>query len=259
MELRQHPAGNYRFLTGIAPYSSAVIADAGYTLARFEFTSPLPYRQAFREIAAMLERVGRPPQALCAVELRIPAPLSFQGFADFNAEYCAILQDWDTYVDGANPVARTNVAPGVPGIPEPSTFAFTLTLPATDAPATLAAPEAFVVAGAGDLHDQADLSPAAIVRPDDTSALAMQEKARTVLQVMEDRLHGIGKTWSDVARTNVYTVEALEPILTTTLLPRLGEAAIQGVNWYYSRPPIAGLAYEMDLRSVGMDMRIFAG
>ncbi|MEX1021192.1 MAG: hypothetical protein WDZ49_16145 [Litorilinea sp.] len=258
MELQQHPRGNYHFLTGIAPYSSAVIADPGYTLARFEFPQPVPYQTGFARIAALLEQLGRPRQALCAVELRIPEPLPFQGFIDFNQEYCTTLQEWDIYVDGVNPVARTNVAPGIEGVYTASTHAFTLTLPtAQHLPlAGVVRPVTFVVAGAGDLRDQADLSTAAIVRPNDTSPDAMRVKAETVLDVMEARLAGIGCHWNQVAQANVYTVEPLDSIMQSHLLPRLGTAAIQGVNWYYSRPPIAGLAYEMDLRSVGMELRI---
>jgi hypothetical protein len=264
MKLQQHPLGNYHFLTGIAPYSAGVVADEGYTLARFQLIKPLPYRVGFDRIAALLEGLDRPKQALCAIELRIPEPLSFQGFIDFNAGYCEILRAWDIYVGDSNPVARTNVAPAVAPPAEPSLFAFTITLPmeaitalARHAPSTLELPpSSFVVAGAGDLRDQADLRAEAIVRPNETSPEAMVEKAAAVLQVMHDRLVGLGGVWDDVAAANVYTVHPLHALLESTLLPRLGAAAIHGVNWYYSRPPIAGLEFEMDLRNVALDLRI---
>lgn len=257
MELRQHPKGNYRFLTGIAPYSSAVIADSGYTLARFEFPSPIPYRTGFDRVASLLNHLNRPTQALCAMELRIPAPLPFAGFIEFNAEYTAILQAWDIYVDDVNPVARTNVAPGVAGVTEPSLHAFTLTLPQQLAGLTEhTRSDTFIVAGAGDLNDQADLRAEAIVAPGDTSDAGMAAKTETVLQVMEERLTGIGRAWEHVSATNIYTVQPLAQRLESMLLPRLGAAALRGVNWYYSRPPIAGLEYEMDLRNVGLEVRL---
>lgn len=265
MSLHQHPVGNYRFLTGIAPYSSAVIADPGYTLVRGQFPAPIPYRAAFERISTLLDQFHRPKQSLCAVELRIPAPLSFQGFIAFNQEYCSILHDWDIYVGDANPVARTNVAPGQAAPVEPAIYAFTftVTLNVANAPsaqgfsATLSpdSSPAFVVAGAGDLRDQAQLHADAIVRPDETSPDAMQEKAATVLDVMEERLTGIGRSWEHVATTNVYTVQPIDRIHNAQLLPRLGAAAIHGVNWVYSHPPIAGLAFEMDLRTVGLNIR----
>ena len=37
--------------------------------------------------------------ALCAMELRSPAPFTMQGFIDFNREYCAVLKAWGLYVD----------------------------------------------------------------------------------------------------------------------------------------------------------------
>lgn len=257
MELQQHPRGNYQFLTGIAPYSSAVIAAPGYTLVRAYLARPVPYRNGFERIARLLSQFNRPKQALCAVELRIPAPLPFQGFIDFNREYCTILQDWDIYVGETNPVARTNVAPGTAPPAEPSIHAFTFTMPHhLFAAYGIRQSSTFVVAGAGDLRDQADLRAEAIVRPGDTSAPAMQEKAATVLQVMEDRLTGIGRGWEDVTVTNVYTVHPLDTIHDSLLLPQLGAAAIHGVNWYHSRPPIAGLEFEMDLRTVGLSIQI---
>ena len=44
--------------------------------------------------------------------LRSPAPFSFPGFDEFNARYVEMLKAWDLLLDGVNPVARTNVAPG---------------------------------------------------------------------------------------------------------------------------------------------------
>lgn len=109
--LTANPRGNYHFLPGIAPYSSGAVADPGYEVVHLVFHRPAPYRRGFEVIEAHLRDVGRPRQALCGVELRSPAPFTRQGFAEFNASYCALLEGWDLHVDGQNPVARTNVAP----------------------------------------------------------------------------------------------------------------------------------------------------
>ena len=143
--------------------------------------------------------------------------------------------------------ARTNVAPAAAAPPESSIYAFTFTAPAQ---AALAYPT-FVVAGAGDLRDQADLTPAAIVRPGDTSHEALVEKANTVMDVMSERLQGLGVDWPQVTTVDLYTTHSLDHFLEPVLLPKLGPVALHGVHWYYSRPPIAGLEYEMDLRHVG--------
>src|SRR5689334_18261653 len=113
MELIDNPHGGYRFLTGIAPYSSGVLAAPGYEIVRVTLHAPPPYQPGFELIERFLAEQGRPRAALCAVELRTPSPWSFEGFAGFNAEYQGLLATWDLLLDGRNPIARTNVAPQI--------------------------------------------------------------------------------------------------------------------------------------------------
>ena len=193
MQLYDNPQGNYRFASGIAPYSSGVVAADGYEIVHATLRRPLPLHQGFDRIARQLAAVGRPRHALCAVELRIPAPLSFAGFIEFNGGYQQILRDWDLPLHGRNPVARTNIAPAVFPPDVPSVYAFSYTVPAPDA-----TPPTFIIAGAGDLRDQAEMSDAAIVRAGETSADALREKAATVMDVMLARLAGVGMTWAEV-------------------------------------------------------------
>jgi hypothetical protein len=40
------------------------------------------------------------------------------------------------------------------------------------------------------------------------------------------------------------------------LLPRIGTAALKGMTWHYSRPPIVDIEFEMDLRGVAREMVI---
>ena len=107
----------------------------------------------------------------------------------------------------------------------------------------------FVAAGSGELRP-GPASRASVVRPDETSADALREKAAHVMGVMQARLTGLGATWADVTAVGVYTVHPLESFLATEVLAAMGPAGIHGVHWYLSHPPIAGLAYEMDLRGV---------
>src|SRR5690349_3187325 len=95
MPVIEHPRGDYRFLTGIAPYSSSVTAQPGFVLHRAQFATPQPLQQGFAQIASYLAALGRPRQALCAMELRIPDPLSFEGFISFNSGYRTILTEWE--------------------------------------------------------------------------------------------------------------------------------------------------------------------
>jgi len=184
------------------------------------------------------------------VELRLPAPLPFDGFTDFNAGYRSLLSDWSLLLDGRNPVARTNVAPEVQPPSEPSLYAFSFTRPSQ--PRSL---PTFIVAGAGDLNDQAALLPSAVVRAGETSTDALREKAACVMQVMHDRLHGLGRNWDEVTTTNVYTIQPLETFLKRAILDVAGTPAIHGLHWHYSHPPIADLIFEMDVR--GVDRELF--
>lgn len=250
MELLPHPTGNYSFCTGIAPYSAGVVAQPGYEIVRITLHESLPYRQGFDQIDRHLSTIGRPRQALCAIELRLPQPRSFTGFIDFNRDYRAILADWVILVGEHNPVARTNIAPAFAPPTEPSLYAFSYTVPSTTARPT------FIVAGAGDLVDQATLSPDAVVRPGETSAHALQEKAATVMGVMEERLFGLQMNWDAVTAVTVYTIYPVRPLLVNGILRKIGPAAAHGIHWFYSHPPIANLAFEMDLRGIQQEIRL---
>ena len=147
---------------------------------------------------------------------RSPRPYSFQGFADFNRTYAAVLGEWGVFVDGANPVARTNVAPvvGAPG--EPSLYGFSFTQPC----ASEASPT-FVVAGGGELPEGV-LDRDGIVALGDVSTKGLAVKARFVMDLMENRLRGLGVDWSSVTAIDVYTMHNLTPILPEIVLERAG-------------------------------------
>jgi len=250
MKLLVNPGGNYRFLSGIAPYSSGVVAMPGYEIVRVTLHRPQPYRPGFELIDRHLQARSRPRQALCAIELRSPKPFTFAGFAEFNQGYQRLLADWELLVEGHNPIARTNVAPEVQPPAEPVLYAFSYTLPCTkpDRPGT------FVIAGAGDLRE-GHLSPEAIIRSAETSTEAMREKAAYVVATMQARLTGLQRTWAEVTEVDIYTVQPVQPFLAAEILPVLGPAASHGVHWFYSRPPIIGLEFEMDMRGVRREIR----
>ena len=242
---RDVPSGGYRFLPGIAPYSSGVVATPDHEVIHVTLRAPVPWRDGFALIDRRLRDQDRPRSALCAIALRSPRPFTFDGFAEFNAGYRALLDAWGLLVDGANPIARTNVAPLVAPPSEPSLYGFAYTVPGTTSRPT------FVVAGAGEV---VELATERIVRRGETSPDAMREKAAFVMDVMQTRLHGLGAQWADVTAIDVYTPHPIEPFVRDVLLGAAGPAAIHGVRWFPSRPPIVGLEYEMDLRGVARDL-----
>ena len=189
----------------------------------------------------------RSKTALCGIELRSPAPFTFDGFAAFNEGYRKLLAEWDILVGDDNPIPRTNVAPVAAAPSEPSLYAFSYTQPgATPAPS-------FIVAGAGELKDRAQ-GPEGIVRHRDTSPDGMREKARFVMAIMQDRLRTLGGDWPRVTAIDIYTAEPIHHLVLDEVLKPAGAAAIHGVHWYPSRPPIRGLDYEMDLRGVAREL-----
>jgi hypothetical protein len=244
---RDVAAGNYRFLPGIAPFSSGVAANAGHQMVHANLRAPIPWRAGFALIDRHLRAEGRPRAALAAIELRSPAPFTFDGFDTFNAGYQALLKEWNLLVDGANPLARTNVAPVTGAPPEPSLYGFGYTVPgATERPT-------FIVAGAGEMRERG-VGVAGIVRHGETSAAAMREKAAHVMRIMQSRLQGLGVAWSDVTAIDIYTAQPIESFVADAVLTPAGAAAVHGVRWFPSRPPVIGLEYEMDLRGVAREL-----
>jgi hypothetical protein len=241
-----NPPGGYSFLRGIAPYSAGVVANPAFKIERVRMATPLPLDEAFVRMDARLAALGRPPQALCGMELRSPAPFTFDGFKQFNAVYVQHLEHRGILLNGLNPIARTNVAPGIAPPSEPAVYAFSYTIPArTDR-------RSFIVAGAGELPE-GSLQPDDVVRRGESSLDAMTEKVRFVLGLMDGRVVGLGATWDEVTAINVYTVHDIVPFLTSQILPRTGNAR-NGVTWHYTLPPIQEIEYEMDVRGCSSEL-----
>jgi hypothetical protein len=250
MALIDHPTGDYRFLPGIAPYSCGVVSKPGFEIVHVVLQEPVAVAKGFSLITDYLAAKGRPRSALCAIALRSPRPYTFAGFAEFNAGYASVLQSWGVFVDGVNPIARTNVAPVFAAPSEPVLYAFSYSRPCSEA-----GPATFIVAGAGELPEGA-LSRDGIVALGDVSPQGLEVKARFVMDLMESRLRGLGVDWSTVGVVDVYTAHSLTPLLSTVLLERLGATAVHGVHWHFSRPPIEDIEYEMDVRGVRTEIRL---
>jgi hypothetical protein len=250
MPLMDHPEGNYRFLPGIAPYSCGAVSIPGFEIVHAIFQQPLPYRAGFERIAGHLAAASRPKAALCGVELRSPAPFSFPGFAAFNGEYASILKEWGLFVNGINPVARTNVAPVIrpPAKPVLYGFSYTRTCAAVQ-------PATFVVAGAGELPEGI-LAAESIVALGDTSPNGMMTKAEFVMDLMQNRLSGLGADWLMVNAIEVYTIHSIDSILPDVVLKRAGAASVHGIRWHYTRPPITDIEFEMDLRGTRTELHL---
>ena len=237
--------GGYRYVRGPFQYSGGAAAEPGFAIERVRFQRPLPIVEGFVAIEAHLKSLDRPLTAFCACELRSPAPFTEEGFVAFNRVYVGTLERWGIFKDEENPVARSNVCPEVDPPPEPSFIAFSYTVPAANAPVS------FVIAGSAEASEGPGNYNERIIRLGDTSPEALREKARYVLGAMETRMTALGVGWPQVSATQAYSVHDIHPVLSEEIVTR--GAAPGGLTWYYARPPVEGLDYEMDVRGVPVE------
>ena len=240
------PAGDYHYLPSGFQYSAAVIADAGHIVERARFRQPIALAEGFARIRAHLTSLGRPLTALCACELRSPAPMDEPTFVAFNRAYVEPLAEWGIFKDDVNPVARCNLVPAVDAPREPSFYAFSYTLPAP----TSRGARNFVTSGAAECPDRPGYREN-IVRLGETSPEALTDKLRFALGDLESRFKLMGIDWADVTDTRLYTVHDLHHALQRELAQR--GALAGGLGWHWVRPPVQGLEIEIDARSVSRE------
>jgi hypothetical protein len=246
----RNTSARYRFLKGIAPYSCGVIADPGWEIVRVTLAKWLPWNDGFEFVERYLKQAELTRSALCAMELRSPAPFTMQGFIDFNRDYCEVLESWGLLLESLNPIARTNVAPICPLPATPSLHAFSFVRPNP-----LLKRKTFVVAGAGELREGV-LRFEAIIRRGEVMAEAIRDKASFVLDVMDQRLAGMELNWSDATAVTIYTIHPLEAGLRAMLLDRIGLAARHGICWHVSQPPVQEIEFEMDVRGIATEIAL---
>ncbi|SEK92925.1 hypothetical protein SAMN05518845_103519 [Variovorax sp. YR750] len=244
------PEGGYRYARGVFQYSAGVAALPGFAIERVRFQQPIPLEEGFDVIAAHLGAIGRPLAALCACELRSPAPFSERGFLDFNRVYAGTLERWGLVRGERNPVARTNVCPRIGAPATPAFQAFSYTVPADDD----AAPPSFVVSGGGEAPDGHASYREVMVRLGDTSPEGLRAKLGYVMTEMERRLAVLGFGWRDAAAVQAYTVHDIGALVFDEIVQRGGLTT--GLTWHMARPPIVDMEVEMDLRCARRELAL---
>lgn len=238
--------GGYRFLPGGFQFSGGVAAAAGYEIKRCRFRTPVRLADGFARIEAVIKAAGRPLTAFCACELRSPGQFTEQEFREFNESYVVTLGKWGVYNDRVNPVARSNVCPEIDPPTEAGFHAFSFTVP--EAPG---ATPSFVISGSAEARAIAASYRERIVRYGETSADAMLEKARFVLDEIARRLALFGVGWRDTTANQVYTIRDIYPFFAEEIVRR--GAAHAGINWHFTRPPVRDLEFEVDCRGVRLE------
>ncbi len=242
------PAAGYRYIPGVFQYSAGIAALDGFQIERVTFQTPVPLEEGFAFIERHLTEQNLPLLSFAACELRSPAPFDDAGFVAFNRHYCGTLERWGIMKDDRNPVARSNVCPEIGKPAGPSFHAFCFARPVAGARGS------FAISGSGEAEDGHASYRERTVRWGETSPDAMRDKAIYVLGRMEQRMAAIGKGWADTTSAQVYTVYDLHPFLQDEIARR--GAARHGLTWHLARPPVVGLDYEMDCRSVPVERRV---
>ena len=248
MRLLDNKQGGYRFLEGIAPYSSGVVAHEGNEIVHVTLMRGLPWEEGIVLARKYVEAQGLQRFALCGFELRCPAPHAMDSFIGFNADYRRLLEAWDMMVDGENPVARTNVSPVVDPPAETMLYAFSFVRPANHGFRT------FVVAGGGELIGGRAVEN--IVCVGDTSDDAMVENARAVVGLMKERMYGLGGGVEILTTIGVYTAHPVRTLLQDVLLPELTGIRRRGVQWSFAQPPVIDIEFEMDMRGIVIELLV---
>jgi hypothetical protein len=145
-------------------------------------------------------------------------------------------------------VARTNVCPQYDKPREPVLYDFSYTVPSRSRRGS------FIVAGGAEVRGGPEGYAARTVRYGETSAEALAEKVRFVVDLMEARLQALGFSWADAISTQAYTVHDIGPLVGPLIAAR--GAMPGGLSWHLARPPVAGLEYEMDVRGAAREIVI---
>jgi hypothetical protein len=229
--LSHFAAGSYRFVVAPGrPFSSGIVADAGFDLVHAVFFRPVPLSAGLEAARRHVESAGRPATALAAFELRIPEPLSREGFDAFNEPYVERmaglgLRSGDHWV-----TARTNVAPTTAPVSEASLYAFTYT-----------------VAGGSRPQPAFRLSGATETRHDGTPA----DRLRSIVEALAAPMGELGASWEASTAINVYGASAAG---VDAVVDSFGSAALHGVTWFPSLPPLRDYEFEIDARGVGTEI-----
>ena len=127
-----------------------------------------------------------------------------------------------------------------------SMLAFSYTVPASGSRRT------FTLAGGGDARGGSAPYHERVVRFGDTSPEALREKVVFVIEEMQARLKALGFSWQDAVSTQAYTVQNIGHLIGEELGRRGAMAG--GLVWYYVKPPVIGLEFEMDVRGYAREL-----
>ncbi len=243
--LFENVPGGYHVLPSGTVFSGGAIPMEGHEIVHALMKPWIPLKDAWAFIESYLKSIGRPVQALCGMELRIPAQLTFDGFKAFNAPYVEQLQKWQLLLGRYSAVCRTNVAPVWDVPKEPSVHAFSYCIPSKHKGTT------FCLSGAADIDARGKP-----VAEGDVSAAGMKKRLEHCVEVITGRLAEMELDWSAVTHTDLCVVQDIPGLWESVIAPGLQPAVRHGVRVHLARPPIVGSEVELECRGVRQELTL---
>ncbi len=245
--LIDNKAGSYRILPGGTVYCAGIVPYEGYEVVRVLLRPWVPLERAYAFIEKHLKSVGRPIQAFCGIELRVPAPLTFSDWSSFNVPYLKQLREWGLIFGNQSGVCRSNIALALKAPAVTSVCAFSHTVPTSEKIKT------FFLSGQADID-----SSGKIIAEGDTGAAAMRERACFTIDTVGATLVKLGVGWEDTTQIALFHVAEIPDLWGSALLGSFGDAASRGVLVYYARPPLVGAEVELEARAVRLELTVAA-
>lgn len=241
--LLDNEAGGYRVLPAGQVFCGGVIPNPGHEIVHALLNPWRPLTDAWGFIEAHLKSLGRPVQALCGMELRIPEQLTMDGFRAFNAPYIEELRKRDLVLGNYSAVCRTNVAPARDAPKVPSVHAFSYCVPSAHTGVT------FCVSGTADIDPRGK-----IVAGSDVSPAGMRTRLQHCVDVITERLAMLELDWSAATHIDLCVVQDIPGLMDSVVVPGLQGAAARGVRVHFARPPIIGAEVELECRGARQEV-----
>jgi hypothetical protein len=245
--LLENTAGGYRVLPAGTVYCGGAVPLQGFEIVHAILQPWIPLDAAWAFVESHLKGLGRPVQALCGMELRIPQQLTIDGFRAFNAPYVEQLRRRELMLGNYSAVCRTNVAPAVEPPKQPSVHAFSYTVPSDYKGTT------FCISGTADIDARGK-----IIAEGDVSEKGMRAKLQHCIEAVGERLAQLELDWSSVTHTDLCVARSIDDLMAQVVSPVLAGAATHGVRVHVARPPIVGTEVELECRGVRREVVVSA-
>jgi hypothetical protein len=76
----------------------------------------------------------------------------------------------------------------------------------------------------------------------------------SIMKALLERMSAIEVSWGDVTAIQIYGLEITTAAIEDRVLRRAGGAAVLGIHWFPSLPPIDSLTLEVDVRGAATEL-----